>query len=263
MKNNIDDLLENQSLKNEFAARGLDLEPVFCPAPDDVPRENRALRYLLDWVQKYTDCHSRQEMEAAGYDFPPIDPDISPDNDWYRFERWMNGEPLTKKIRKLLPSDYFPIPPDKLTDVELEKELEKLMDHLEKIRIDGTFVNQVPSRLVYEHLFEKLEDNFDLIIEGTWHLDGCTGYCPGCFQRPWCESGTSACWPEDKKAGEMVLIDSIKKYVSASPVSLDILKEKQAELDREMEEFMHDKNDPPITIDPFPFNCEPDEDLPF
>lgn len=62
-------------------------------------------------------------------------------------------------------------------------------------------------------------------------MDGCSGYCPDCYQRPWCETGRSSCWTEDEKIGEMYLPDSVRKYVSASPVSLEILSKYQAEED--------------------------------
>jgi hypothetical protein len=103
MKNiDIDALLENQSRKNEFAACGLDFSQVFCSDPDDLKRENLLLRRLLDWVQKYTECGDREQMEAEGYRYPPIDPDISPEDDWYRFELWLKGQPLRKKLKDQL-----------------------------------------------------------------------------------------------------------------------------------------------------------------
>lgn len=45
---NLDAVLENQSLKFEFALRHLELSQVFFDTPDDLERENRQLRQLLD-----------------------------------------------------------------------------------------------------------------------------------------------------------------------------------------------------------------------
>jgi hypothetical protein len=95
----------------------------------------------------------------------------------------------------------------------------------------------VPPRLIYEHLLEVIEEEFEL-LGGVWHLDGCTGYCPGCFQRPWCEFGTNSCWSEDEEAGCMVFPENVKRYVSASPVSLTILRRAQEEEDRKMKKIM-------------------------
>ncbi len=59
-----DILLENQALKSEFKTRKLDLTQVFHPMPDNLLWENRALRHLLAWVQKYAECGDRATMEA-------------------------------------------------------------------------------------------------------------------------------------------------------------------------------------------------------
>ncbi len=234
---NIDVVLENQTLKGEFTARALDLSQVFCPDPDDLERENRVLCNLLDWVQKYSECGDRKQMEAEGYDFPPIEPDFSLDNDWFLFERWMQGKPVRKTLLAQLPSSYAPKPPAVLTDEKILVELENLIKLLSEIHVTVDLVNDEPPRLVYEHTLETLDEEFELMTEGFWHLDGCSGYCPGCNQRPWCESGLDCCWPEDEEAGKMFLIDPVKKYVSASPESLKILREKQKERDKEFEEF--------------------------
>lgn len=258
----IDVLLENQSLKFEFALRNLDLTQVFCATPDDLERENRFLHRLLDWVQKYSECKDRTKMEIEGYDFPPIEPGISPENDWYRFEQWIQGNPIRQKLKEQLPSNYTPKNPEHLTDEEIISELQELSVHLANIRISVDIQVELPPRLVYEHLLEVLEDEFDIIEDGFWHLDGCTGYCPGCFRRPWCETGSQSCWQEDEQAGEMFLIDSVKNYVSASLMSLSILQKFQAEVDREFAEFRQDKNDESIQIDPLPFDFDDDVEFP-
>jgi len=172
MSENIDTLLENQSLKKEFAVRNLDLSQVFHETPDNLERENRFLRHLLDWVQKY-------------------------------------------------------------------------------------------SELRYMHLLETLDEEFEIIVDGSWHLDGCTGYCPDCFQRPWCESGCQSCWPEDEEAGKMFLIDPVKRYLSPSRISLEILQKLQAEEDKKFEEFEKGKKDKDIPIEPISFDAEDESDFPF
>jgi len=232
-KENIDLILENQSLKNEFAIRNLDLDQVFCATPEDLELENRRLNHLLDWVNKYNECGSRKDMEADGYLFPPIEPDFSPDNDWYLFERWMHGKPTRLKLSEQLGRPYIPKDADYLTDEVAKAELEFLSETLSEVGFCADFKEDIPPRLVYEHLVDLLYEEFDLIAEGCWHLDGCSGYCPGCFQRPWCEFGTKSCWREDEQAGEMFLIDSVRKYVSPSPVSLAILRQCQKEEDEE------------------------------
>lgn len=228
MLENIDSLLENQSLKKEFEIRSLDLSQVFYLTPDNLERENIVLRNLLDWVQKYSQCRDRKKMEAEGYEFSPIEPGISPENDWYLFERWINDLPIRQKLKDWLPQYFFPQQSERLNSQEIYYELNKLIEHLNSINISVDLNENIPYCLQYNYLLEYLDEEYDIIIDGSWHLDGCTGYCPDCIQRPWCETGNKSCWPEDEEAGEINLPESVKKYVSSSPMSLQILKTIQA-----------------------------------
>jgi len=132
--------------------------------------------------------------------------------------------------------------------------------------VSVSFLEDIPPRLAYSHLLEALDEEFDTLEAGFWYLDGCTGYCPGCFQRPWCEFGTQSCWPEDEEAGEIHLIDPVKKYVSPTPFSLTLLQKFQAEEDKEFEAYMEEYKDKPFPLNPLPF--DPDDvdwgdDVPF
>lgn len=234
---NIDLVLENNTLKNEFVIRNLDLSQVFVSSPDNLELENRHLNKLLDWVNKYTICLSRKEMEDDGYLYPPIEPGFSPDNDWFLFERWINGLPVRLRALDQISTKYVPKDPNELSDSEIISELERLDKFLYDIRICVDLREGIPPKLIYENLIEMLNEEFDLMIEGFYHIDGCSGFCPDCFQRPWCEAGSQSCWPEDEKIGEMYLPDCVRKYVSPSPVSLSILQKNQAEEDKKFEEL--------------------------
>jgi hypothetical protein len=178
-------------------------------------------------------------MEAQGYDFPPIQPGIDPDSDWFRFRRWMLGKPIRKSAKSRLPQDLVLKHPDDLTDEQIATELDRLQEALAKLHISVDLKEGVPPRLVYEHVLECIEEEFDLLGgHGWWHLDGCTGYCPGCFQRPWCEGGGELCWTEDEEAGHMAFPDQLRRYVSPSPTSLVILRREQEKHDAWMKEFM-------------------------
>jgi hypothetical protein len=80
------------------------------------------LRHLLDWVEKYTEYRDRKRLEAEGYHFPPIDPDISPEEDWYRFKEWIHGHPLRSKLKEQLLVAYVPKAREQLTDEEIAGE---------------------------------------------------------------------------------------------------------------------------------------------
>lgn len=264
----IDIVLENQSLKNEFTIRNLDLSQVWDPTPDDLELENRQLLHLLDWVDKYKQCPDRKKLEAQGYLFPPISFDIDPDSDWYRFKRWIRGLPVRKILAEQLPSQFKINPSEEIPEEEIEVALDELINQLERINYGISINDEVPPRLIYEDLLEILDEEHEIMGMPGWFLDGCDGHCPGCFQRPWCESGCNSCWQEDEEAGCMVFPDSVKRYVSPSPVSLQILQAYQAEHDREMAEFMA-QNDGKIRIDSVPHfddskdDEEDTEDLPY
>ena len=260
---NIDLILENQSLKNEFAIRNLDPEQVFFPSPNDLAWENRRLQSLLDWVDKYSELQSRKKMEADGYLYPPVEPDLSPDNDWFVFTRWIKGHRVRLSGLEQLAMPYTPKNPDQLSDKELLSELNQLYDIIDKSRIDVGLHEGIPPKLIYENLIEMLKEDFELMTEGFWVLDGCSGCCPDCFQRPWCQTGLESCWPEDEKAGKMVLPDSVKRYVSASPGSLELLKKCQEKKDREMQGWENSLNEDEVDQPNDPIADDDIEELPF
>ncbi len=233
----IDSLLENQTLKNEFKIRDLDLNQIWQPTPENIERENAELHYLLEFAVKYLECRSRKKMEKMGYLFPPISFCIEPDSDWLRFRRWLQGKPIRKTLRQQLPESNKMKPPDSLSEEEIELELRRLDRLLDEIGIVVDFIDELPPRLVYEYLWETMGEEFELMAGGGWHLDACSGYCPGCIRRPWCDSGGARDWDADRVAGKIVFPESVLRFVSPSPMSLAIICERGAAEQREREEF--------------------------
>lgn len=233
MKHFFDLQLHNQTLKTEFTLRGLDLSQVWQPTPDDLELENRQLEHLLDWVCKYQECPDREKLEAEGYLFPPIYPDIDPETDWLLFERWMQQKPVRAKMREHVGGSFFLPDPQQMTDAEIEAALEGLCEQFEDSGFAIDLVDGLPTRLVYMIVREVLEEEFEFIAGGSWHINGCSGYCPGCVQRPWCEAGGNLCWQEDEAVGCMAVPEAVRRYVSPSPVSLAVLRrnEQAGEID--------------------------------
>lgn len=229
----------NLALKQTFKQLGLDLTQVMEFSPFDLDMENLRLESLLDFVHRYQQYNSRETMELIEGDFlfPPIFPGISPDSDWFRFELWLQGEPVRKKLSDQLPKSFELKKPELLSEEEIALELEKLAKVLLKAGCSVNLHEGTPIRLQYDFLVETLDEIFELGAGGYWHLDGCDGYCPGCFQRLWCDVGDRSCWPEDEAAGKMSLIDALSPYVCASPQSLQILQKYQAEEDARHEQF--------------------------
>lgn len=221
----LDVILENKSLRREFAIRDLDPEAICHLDPDDPVRENHLLKELLAWVDAYRELGNRQRMEEEGFDFPPVEPDLDPEADWLVFERWMAGLPTSLELGD--PSEFF-LNPDAMDDEEIAAQLKDIAEMLERhsILIDLLSRN-IPVRLVYEQLRELLSEfSLPLIPNdggGAWHIDGCSGCCPECFQRPWCESGWENVWPEDLELGRMALPECLENYVCATPFSLELL----------------------------------------
>jgi hypothetical protein len=178
-------------------------------------------------------------MEAVKGDFlfPPIFPGLSPDSDWFRFELWMQGLPTKKTLAELLAPTFDVQPLDSLREEEVEPALDKLLKAMHSIGFDVSLNGDIPLRLIYGYLMEELGETFELDRGGFWVLNGCSGYCPSCFQRPWCDIGQIGCWREDEAAGKMHLPDSLAPYVSASPQSLEILQRSQVEEDAELAQF--------------------------
>ncbi len=233
-------LIENQKLRNAFQKLKLPLDEVMEFYPTDIEIENRRLASLLLFTRKYLENQSREVMELTGFLFPPIFPGISPDNDWLRFEKWINGEPTIQKFKDRLPDGYEIKASADLSDEELDAELKNIKALLEKTGYRIGLIADTPNRILYEVILEDLEGE-DMMGVG-WVNDGCSGYCPGCVQRPWCESGLDICFTEDEEAGEIAFPEKLKDYVSAAPGSLALLQEAQRKHDEQMAPFLKDFN---------------------
>ena len=195
---------QTDMMKKEIERYGLRLEDIWSPKSEDPGLEWRQVRSILDWVKAYKTTPLRAELKRRGYEFPPVEPDIDPETDWQRFERWIKGEPLNWSFV----AKHGPIPaPATLSDAEVESTLAQIEERLAEHRVEVGIGRELPPRLRLTWLRAELTDtDFEVLGPKTFCvLDGCSGYCPGCFQRPWCESGSSCCWEEDEEAGRMVV----------------------------------------------------------
>ena len=178
---------EHEGLKGESERLGLDPAQASRPCPDESPESrNDRLRSLLAWALAYRSCPDRARLERQGYLFPPVEPDIDPDTDWLRFERWMKGLPVTWDA----PTEFGGMtPPELLSDVEIERELNAVEKRLAEHRVLLDFMQGVPRRAIYAYLAETLpEIELEILAPGSaCVISGCDGWCPDCFQRRWCE----------------------------------------------------------------------------
>ena len=241
------DVEENEALRQAFASMGLDISKVCEPVPYDLARENRKMEALMYWVERYRELGSRKAMEAEGLLFPPVEPDYSPDLDWALFKKWLKGASVAEKASDMVPLNLPPV--DTLSDEEVAELVDLLYELTPLIGLGLTLQEGVPDRLIYAFLLEEVfndkytihagildqarknqaarEQGEEPEFRGGMFIDGCSGVCPGCFQRPWCESGNESHWPEDEKAGEMFLSESVRQYVSPTKQSLALLRESE------------------------------------
>ena len=235
-------LQQNITLKRYFTTHNLDLEAVMEFTPHDLDLENRRLQNLVDFIEDYRRYGSQDVMEAVTgeYQFPPIFPGISPESDWYRFELWLRGEATQMPLADMFADQPAFCKSEEISDEDIEDELDRLIEAIENANIRLGLNDGLPPRLLYAFLHEILEDTF-LVSDGSMVIDGCTGYCPGCVQRPWCQSGQDICFREDVEAGKIHFTEELAPYVSAEPHSLEALLKIQAKQDAEMEEIRKER----------------------
>lgn len=189
---------EAPALRRSLEELGLDVDAVL---PDDTANAAltaHRLTMLVDWVRAYATCPDRAELRRRGYVYPPIHPGYDPESDWLRFERWVQGKPLAWRYE----SEHGPLPPpDELPDEALRDRLREVLDHLAARSVVVELRPGVPARRVYEYLRTELRRRpFEFLAPASFTVvTGCTGYCPGCFQRSWCEMGHEEEWPEDEE----------------------------------------------------------------
>lgn len=103
-----------------------------------------------------------------------------------------------KPIHRIIgvdPAD-FP-PPEELTEQKIREKLDFLAERLTEHNIVPEYQKGVPDHLVYQAILEALHDEIKELPMGTWHLDGCSGDCPSCFQADYCPSKDEI-WEEEE-----------------------------------------------------------------
>lgn len=94
----------------------------------------------------------------------------------------------------------FEFPPAASMDgVQIKEKLKAIKEVLEAYGIFLELAPALPDEQVYEYIIQEvIHQPIPLEFpEGfALHLDGCDGYCPGCFQRGFCEHRIED-WPED------------------------------------------------------------------
>ena len=78
-----------------------------------------------------------------------------------------------------------------ISNDDLCEKLDILSDILAEHHIVIVLQDNLPDRMAYKYLIEDYIPNEKIeMIEGmTMNINGCDGFCKGCFQLEWCETG--------------------------------------------------------------------------
>ncbi|MCB1069671.1 MAG: hypothetical protein KDL31_04900 [Kiritimatiellae bacterium] len=179
------DKAQVEKLIGEFARAGLDVNQVWWPS-GNTEQDLRCLRALEQWVAAYWALESRKEMEAHGYEFPPVQPDIDPDTDWLRFERWLKREPLNWDLKEEAGQSRLS---DCLSDDAVARNWDYFLSRLEEQSVSVDYPEEAPLRIRHDELIRMLrETEFEITgSETTTHITGCEGDCESCAFCTWCD----------------------------------------------------------------------------
>ncbi len=100
---------------------------------------------------------------------------------------------------KYLNVDRNAFPPEKeLSEEEIIGQFDRLEQLLNTHNIFIELQEGLPLRLAYKHIVEEaLQEEHEFVEGFALHLDGCDGYCPGCFQADYC-SVKDEIWTEEE-----------------------------------------------------------------
>ncbi|WP_456408642.1 hypothetical protein [Caldithrix abyssi] len=99
-------------------------------------------------------------------------------------------EAVPVPMYEYLKIDPKTFPPEQtLDDLELKAQYSRLEQLLNAHNIVIDLVEALPLRLAYKFLTEEaLLEKFEFVDGATLHIDGCSGWCPGCFQADYCST---------------------------------------------------------------------------
>lgn len=136
----------------------------------------------------------RQSLEQGGlvHIQPDADPKITNEflNDVAEMEEALSGPHVS--IRSKLPTDLELPPANVLSDADLSATLTRLVSTLAESGIFLGLVADLPERETYHYLVsEALDEEVPLLTPtgSNYTIDGCGGWCEGCFQLRWCDVG--------------------------------------------------------------------------
>lgn len=104
---------------------------------------------------------------------------------------FMEGNVPQVPMRSLFPADFMLPLIDTMSEEQVASKVEEISDILLAHNINLAFCEKTPVSLIYNYLASEIIPNEEInaiTFEGCFTtFNGCTGYCPGCFQKDYCE----------------------------------------------------------------------------
>lgn len=114
------------------------------------------------------------------------------------FEEMENGVQI--KMLTLFPIDFNFIPEKELSDDELSDKIDEILNVFARHNIYLSLVSDCPERIAYQYVLDEvlqMETAVTRPADMQEMVDGCGGWCPECFQLPYCEVAKEN-WTEEE-----------------------------------------------------------------
>ncbi len=205
---------ENVFIKQKFEEMGLDICEVCGLLPSSIEEQNIELIALLGFVHAYKVSGDECVISGMRDSIPSIILGKGTEDRWGKFESWVCNCRLGAFL------DYNRVPGS-----EDCVGLESIKVYLGQYSLYVDFLGVIPPGLACRYLKEELCDEVFLSKRNKVPVTvtGCDGYCPGCFQRPWCQQGREESWKIDRKHGVMVIPEIAKEYLDVELPSINYL----------------------------------------
>lgn len=106
-----------------------------------------------------------------------------------------------REIRDLFPDDFEFPPATSMDKAQVKEKLRAIEAVLGAHRIFLDLSASAPDEVVYEYFVTEVMDE-RVPLESPegfdYHIDGCDGYCPECFQRDFCEVRKEIGWDDEE-----------------------------------------------------------------
>ena len=113
-----------------------------------------------------------------------------------------------REIRDLFPDDFGFPPAASMDKVQVREKLRAIETVLGEHGIFLDLTASAPDAVVYEYFVtEVMYERAPLeMAEGfNYHIDGCSGYCPECFQKDFCEVRKEIGWDDEEGEDDVSL----------------------------------------------------------